>query len=132
MVNKHPEKWHPLRASFFEMDDMVRHPSPLQVQHWLRQNRVEKNDFHNLDRQRMIGQSACLSPERKIIFVRFLIDNRTNVQYNLSIATLGKMLNSNSNNRCMVSLAFPLAGLLIKEALDDAEEIRNWLARIYY
>lgn len=67
-----------------------------------------------------------------ITFVRFLIDKSNKCSYNKSIATLGKMLNSNSNNRCMVSLAFPLAGLLVKEAENDAEEIRNWLARIYY
>ena len=40
--------------------------------HWHRQNHVERNNFHNLDRQRMIGQSACLSPCReKIKYVRF-------------------------------------------------------------
>ena len=41
-----------------------------------------------------------------------LIDKANKCSYNNYIATLGKMLNSNSNNQCLVSLTFPLTGLL--------------------
>lgn len=42
-----------------------------------------------------------------------LIDKRTNVRYNYCIATLGKMLNSNSNKQVYGQFDFPFGWPLI-------------------
>lgn len=90
------------------MDAMARSLSQWQPVHWHRQSHVERNNFHISDRQRMIGQSACLSPIwEKFIVRQVLIDNRTNVRYNYCVATLGKMLNRNSNKSVFGQFDFP-------------------------
>lgn len=77
----------------------------------------------------MIGQSTCLSPTRekieKLNFVRLLIDKRTNVRYNNCIATLGKMLNRNSNKLVYGQFDFPFGWPLLYRRRKDARKIRS-------
>lgn len=63
---------------------------------------------------------------------KILLIIRTYVLYNYYIATLGKMLNRNSNNQCMVSLTFPFNWPLKLGGVENARRSRIWLTRIYY
>lgn len=65
-------------------------------------------------------------------FRQVLIDKRTNVRYNYCIATLGKMLNSNSNKSVYGQFDFPFGWPLKYRRRKDARKIRSWLARFYY
>lgn len=62
-------------------------------------------------------------------FVRLLIDNRTNVRYNYCIATLGKMLNSNSNKSVYGQFDFPfgwplgIGGVKMQERLEVGSHV---------
>nr|DAY77213.1 MAG TPA: hypothetical protein [Caudoviricetes sp.] len=58
--------------------------------------------------------------------------NRTCVRYNDCIATLGTMLNSNSNIQCMVSLTFPFNWPLKIGGVENARKTGCWFTRIYY
>lgn len=61
-----------------------------------------------------------------------LIDKRTNVRYNNCIATLGKMLNRNSNKSVYGQFDFPFGWPLLYRRRKDARKIRSWLTRFYY
>lgn len=61
-----------------------------------------------------------------------LIDKRTNVRYNYCIATLGKMLNRNSNKSVYGQFDFPFGWSLKYRRRKDARKIRSWLTRFYY
>ena len=115
MQSKHRRVLLQKQARFFVTIVTVRHQNLLLEAHWLRlQSLVEINSSTNKTGSEWLdNQPACLPKGRKyslnenITSVRFLIDKSNKCSYNKSIATLGKMLNSNSNNRCMVSLTFP-------------------------
>lgn len=99
------------QAKFFVMGVMEKLQNLLQDQLYHRPSQVERNNFPQSG-QAVTDLIINLPVSRKgenFTFVRFLIDKSNKCSYNISIATLGKMLNrnSNSNNRCMVSLTFP-------------------------
>lgn len=62
-------------------------------------------------------------------FVRLLIDNRTDVRYNYCIATLGKMLNRNSNKSVYGQFDFPfgwplgIGGVKMQERLEVGSHV---------
>lgn len=68
----------------------------------------------------------------KPYFRQVLIDNRTYVRYNNCIATLGRVLNSNSNKQVYGQFDFPFGWPLRYRRRRDARKIRSWLTRFYY